>query len=55
MNHPEQANAHHLRNAAGIVPIRLVAHRRQRRLHLPGIDAQRRPTLRAKTLIKPLR
>ena len=36
MDRAVPAQSHHLRNAAGIVPIGLVAHRRQRNPHMPG-------------------
>jgi hypothetical protein len=50
---PEPARAHHLRDAARIVAIGLVAHRSQRRLHVPRFDADHWQAQLAQPLMQP--
>jgi hypothetical protein len=42
-------------DAAGVVAVGLVAHRPQGRLHLPGLDADRRQAFSAQTAMQPRR
>jgi hypothetical protein len=38
MNFPKPADPHHMRNAAGVVPIGLISLGRKRFLHMDGLD-----------------
>jgi len=55
MDRPVEPDAHHLRDAAGIIAVRLVNLRRERRLHVPRLDAHGRQTCFRERAIEPLR
>jgi hypothetical protein len=55
MDKAEPARAHDLGDATSIVAVGLVAHRPQGRLHLSGLDADRRQAFGAQTVMQPRR
>jgi hypothetical protein len=54
MHRPEQIDAHHLRDAARVVPLALVHRRFEERFRMPGLNADHRQTTGKHASAKPL-